>query len=122
VDLDEILAELTQIRDRIAATSDSEERTRLETRRQELRRMAREEVPPSRAELRAELQRLESAWDRLQKTRIDPVKQAGGGSIGGDFGFAADAVRINQQIDSAAGRADLERRIMELRTLLDDDS
>ena len=42
----------------------------------------------------------------------------GGGSTGGDFGFAADAVRLNQRIDEAAGRDELERRIRELKARL----
>lgn len=116
--IDEILDELTEIRERLASEPDGEEYAELVARRDDLRRQAREAVPTSRREMLLELERLTDAWDRLQKDRIDPVKQAGGGSAGGDFGFAADAVRLNQAIDAAGGREELERRIRELKRRL----
>jgi len=68
---------------------------------------------------RAELAELTSEWDRVASERIDVVKQSGGGSQGGDFGFAADAMRINRAIDADRGRAVIESRIKELRNLLE---
>jgi hypothetical protein len=117
--LDDILAELAAIRDRLQETVDAAERAGLLDRREELRRRARDTAPVPRRDLEQELQRLVDAWDRLQRQRIDPIKQAGGGSSGGDFGFAADAVRLNQRIDAAAGREELERRIRELKVKLE---
>lgn len=116
--LDDVLAELAAIRDRLQETVDAAERAGLLDRREELRRLARDAAPHSRRDLEQELQRLVAAWDRLQQQRIDPVKQAGGGSTGGDFGFAADAVRLNQRIDEAGGRDELERRIREIKARL----
>lgn len=71
-----------------------------------------------RGALLAELQRLEAQWDALADDRIDVVKQAGGGSTGGDFGFAADAMRLNREIDANSGRAQLEARILRLKQQL----
>lgn len=119
MDIDEILLELGQIRDRLDAEPSGDEYAELVARRDELRREAREAVPTTKEALRAELDRLIGAWDRLQKQRIDPVKQAGGGSSGGDFGFAADAVRLNRYIDAAAGREELEKRIRDLKRRLE---
>ena len=68
--------------------------------------------------LRGELIELEIAWGRLADTGIDVVKQAGGGSGGGDFAFAADAQRPNRAIDEVHGRAQIEGRIRKPRSLL----
>jgi hypothetical protein len=116
--IDAILAELNSIRERLQDAVDTAERSDLIERREELRRQARDEAPATREDLSRQLDRLLKAWDRLQRQRIDVVKQAGGGSTGGDFGFAADAVRLNQKIDAAAGREELEVRIRELKAKL----
>ena len=118
-ELDRIFEELTWIAERLDDELTPEERHDLTTRRDDLRRQARtvggvDEV----AVLRTELAQLEAEWDRLRRTRIDVVKQAGG-SPGGDFGFATDAMQINRAIDAAGGREDLERRIKELRARLE---
>jgi hypothetical protein len=115
--LDRILAELAAIRDRLQEEVDSAERVGLIERQDELRREARLEVPTSREELQRQLTRLVAAWDRLQGQRIDLVKQAGD-LAAGNFGFTSDALRINRQIDEAAGREDLESRIRELKAKL----
>jgi hypothetical protein len=115
--LDRILAELASIRDRLQEEVDAAERIGLIERQDELRREARREVPTSRAELQRQLTRLVAAWDRLQGQRIDVVKQAGD-LAAGNFGFTSDALRINRQIDEAAGREDLESRIQELKAKL----
>jgi len=115
--IDRILEELASIRDRLEQAVDASERVDLLERREELHREAREAAPTSRAELKEQLDRLVKAWDRLQRQRIDVVKQAGD-LAAGNFGFTADAVRLNQQIDFASGRDELEGRIRELRAKL----
>ena len=115
--IDRVLEELAVIRDRLQEAVDGVERVDLLERREELRREAREISPNSRAELEEQLDRLDKAWDRLQKQRIDVVKQAGD-LAAGNFGFTSDAVRLNQQIDIASGRDELERRIRELKAKL----
>jgi len=115
--LDRILAELASIRDRLQEEVAAAERIDLMERQDELRREARREAPTPREDLQRQLTRLVAAWDRLQKQRIDVVKQAGD-LAAGNFGFTSDAVRINRQIDSAAGREDLESRIRELKAKL----
>ena len=115
--LDQILAELASIRDRLEDAVDGNARVDLLERREELRNEARQAAPATRAELEGELDRLHKAWDRLQKQRIDVVKQAGD-LAAGNFGFTADAMRLNQQIDVAAGREELEGRIRELKAKL----
>ena len=118
-DLDRILAELVEIAERARVAASAVEKLDLEERRDELHRMARRVVPVSHGELRHQLERLVAAWERLQRQRIDVVKQAGD-LAAGNFGFTSDAVRLNRKIDEAAGRADLERRIAELRSRLDE--
>lgn len=115
--LDRILAELASIRDQLEDAVDGNARVDLLERREELRSEARQAAPATRAELEGELDRLHKAWDRLQKQRIDVVKQAGD-LAAGNFGFTADAMRLNQQIDVAAGREELEGRIRELKAKL----
>ncbi len=115
--IDRILEELASIRDRLEQAVDASERVDLLERREELHREAREAAPTSRAELKEQLDHLVKAWDRLQKQRIDVVKQAGD-LAAGNFGFTADAVRLNQQIDFASGRDELEGRIRELKAKL----
>lgn len=115
--LDEILSELASIRNRLEEAVNADVRLDLLQRREELHNEAREVVPTSRAELEGELARLDKAWDRLQRQRIDVVKQAGD-LAAGNFGFTADAVRLNQQIDIASGRDELERQIRELKAKL----
>jgi len=115
--LDRILAELASIRDRLQEEVAAAERVDLIERQDELRREARLEAPAPREDLQRQLTRLVAAWDRLQRQRIDVVKQSGD-LAAGNFGFAPDAVRINRKIDAAAGREDLESRIRELKAKL----
>jgi hypothetical protein len=114
-DLDRILVDLASVRDRLAETVDAVERITLMERRDELHREARELAPLSKTELELELERLVGSWETLQRQRIDVVKQAGD-LAAGNFGFTSDAVRLNQQIDEAAGRKELEQRIADLRS------
>ena len=116
-DLDRILEELSSIRDRLQEAIDDAERVDLVDRRDELRIEARRAAPASPGELEEQLDRLVKAWERLQKQRIDVVKQAGD-LAAGNFGFTSDAMLLNRQIDEAAGRDDLEQRIRELKAKL----
>ena len=115
--LDRILAELASINDRLQEEVAAAERIDLMERQDELRREARREAPMPQEDLQRQLTRLVAAWDRLQRQRIDVVKQAGD-LAAGNFGFASDAVRINRRIDAAAGREDLESRIREIKAKL----
>lgn len=126
-DIDEVMADLLEIRDRLDALDpdDREARARLEARREELRAEAREieaAADPAgvAARLRRELELLTARWNELADKRIDVVKQAGGGSLGGDFGFATHAQDVNREIDAAGGRAEIEARIAEIRAKLEE--
>ena len=89
--------------------------------RQELARLRTETRPELTVEqARAELAGIERRLDEIAASRIDVVKQAGGGGQGGDFGLATDALKLNWKIDEAAGRAELEARANELRSLIAD--
>lgn len=118
MDVDEILVELAEIRDRLESAVDRDERIGLLARRAELQRLARDAVPTTRAALQAELDGLVEEWDRLAKERLMPVPASGTG--GGDVGFIAEATDLNRAIDAAGGREELERRIRRLRDRLDD--
>ena len=115
--IDDILAELGRIRDRLTDELDRMERSQLLERQEELRAEARRVAPEGQRDLEYQLARLVEAWDRLQRQRIDVVKQAGD-LAAGNFGFATDAVVLNRQIDAAAGREELEARIRELKAKL----
>jgi len=117
-EIDRIFEELTHITARLQDDISPDERIRLQERRRELHGEAEELREDDPVALMAELERLERRWDDLSKQRIDVVKQAGGGSVGGDFGFATDAQRINRSIDESGGRARIEARIKELRNRL----
>ena len=124
---DGLLRELAAIADELDALSDDafEDRARLLARRRELHnaatRLATDPSDPAvRARLTEELDRLEEQWLALQRDRIDVVKQAGD-LAAGNFGFTSDAMRLNREIDKAAGRAELEERIRRLRILLRDE-
>lgn len=93
-------------------------RDRIREARAEIAQVRARATPENREALEAELHQLEKQWDALAAGRIDVVRQAGGGSMGGDFGFAADAMRINREIDAATGRAELEARIKRVKELL----
>lgn len=86
--------------------------------RAEIAKVRSRPTPENREALLGELKRLEAQWDALAAGRIDVVRQAGGGSMGGDFGFAADAMRINREIDAVSGRAELETRIARIKEQL----
>jgi len=124
-DIDAVLGDLAALRSELDALGDDDLAMRidLQAQREGLRAEARDihdAAHPGAMERRwrSELIELEADWDRLARTRIDVVKQAGGGSAGGDFGFAADAQRLNRAIDEVHGRAGIEDRIKELRSLL----
>jgi septal ring factor EnvC (AmiA/AmiB activator) len=120
--LAEVLGQLEALRERRAGLSPSdleemfdlrEQMNSLEAEASQLRGQLRE--PSSLDQARADLADVERRLSALGDARIDVVKQAGGGSAGGDFGFATEAHRLNEQIDVATGRADLLRRRRDLQ-------
>lgn len=117
-EIDRIFEELAYISSRLAEGPPTAERLRLRERRKELHLAAERLATPGPEALRAELEELERQWERLRKTRIDVVEQAGDLSAGGNFGFTADAMRINRAIDESGGRAAIEERIRQIKTLL----
>jgi hypothetical protein len=124
-ELDGILAEMGRVMDTLSALPEDalDERLRLQQEQKRLRAeaaQAREGVTVDRESLEAELEGLLERWDALQKQRIDVVMQSGGGSQGGDAFSGAHAVKLNQQIDAAHGRAGVESRIAEIRRLLEE--
>lgn len=124
-DLDGILAEMGRVMDRLAALPDDafEDRHQLKEEQKRLRERAataRIGAAIDRPSLEAELAHLLTRWDALQKNRIDVVLQSGGGSQGGDAFSGAHAVRVNQQIDAAMGRQEIEDRIADIRRLLEE--
>ncbi|NNC40041.1 MAG: hypothetical protein HKN95_05035 [Acidimicrobiia bacterium] len=123
-ELDQILADMGRVMDDLGALADDafDERLRLLQEQKRLRVRAAEvraAAPINRAALEAELAGLLDRWDGIQDQRIDVVMQSGGGSQGGDAFSGAHAVRMNQEIDQALGREQIELRIAEIRRLLE---
>ncbi len=85
------------------------EATRLRTER---------ERPATPALIRQELAAVERRLAAVDASHVNVVRQAGGGSGGGDFAFAIDAQKLNQQIDEGAHRPALEARAELLRRWL----
>ncbi len=122
--LDGTVADLEEIEERLRALPEDDYNGRIDLRERRLALLAeagrlRKELPVDREALEAELAELRERADELRKRRIDPVKQAGGGSSGGDFGFAADAWRLNRHIDAASGIDGILARISEIEEILD---
>ena len=123
-DIDQVLADLGAVMDRIAALpeDDFEGRIQLGQEQKRLRRQAaiwREGVAVDGQLLEAELESLIARWQDLQEQRIDIVMQSGGGSHGGDAFSGAHAMELNRKMDVAHGRDQIEARIAEIRRLLD---
>lgn len=121
--LDEILAELDRIQERLADLPEDafDAKAQLQSRQADLRSEAarlREESPVPNEDLVDRLNRLEARWEQLRKERINLISQAGGGSEGGDFGFVSDAAEINRQIDEANDLQELETEIADIRRRL----
>ena len=84
----------------------------------EAARLRAQAQKPTLEQAREELREVERRLAEADKARIDVVKQAGGGSTGGDFGFATDAFLLNRKIDEAQGRGQLLERVRYLRDLI----
>jgi len=56
----------------------------------------------------------------VDASHVNVVRQAGGGSAGGDFAFAIDAQNLNKQIDEGADRSTLEARAKQLRLWIEE--
>ncbi len=76
------------------------------------------ERPATPALIREELAAVERRLAAVDASHVNVVRQAGGGSAGGDFAFAIDAQKLNQQIDEGADRPALEARVGLLRRWL----
>ena len=123
--LADIAIELDLLEERVANTPEDDFNARIDLKDQRRELLAeasrlRRELPVDREALQAELAELRDRADELRKQRIDPVKQAGGGSGGGDFGFAGDAWRLNRHIDAASGIDGVLGRISEIESKLGD--
>ncbi len=125
--LGEVLGELEDVRRRREAVADDDFLAMLDLkeRDRELRIEAaelRSAIRPlaTAEQVRAELRAIEHQLEGILASRIDVVKQAGGGSAGGDFGQALDAHKLNRHIEEAAGRPALEARAHDLRNQLEE--
>ena len=78
------------------------------------------ERPATPALIRQELAAVERRLAAVDASHVNVVRQAGGGSAGGDFAFAIDAQKLNQQIDEGADRAILEARARQLRRWIEE--
>jgi hypothetical protein len=121
-DLDEVLAKMVGVMERLSALPDDAyaERVELQHERERLRNQAavlREGAAIDRVSLEAELAGLIARWESLQGERIDVVTQSGG-SYGGDTLSGMHAMELNRQIDASHGRDRIEARIAEIRHLL----
>lgn len=121
-DLDEVLAKMVGVMERLSALPDDAyaERMELQHERESLRNQAavlREGTAIDRVSLEAELAGLIARWESLQGERIDVVTQSGG-SYGGDTLSGMHAMELNRQIDASHGRDRIEARIAEIRHLL----
>ncbi len=121
-DLDEVLAEMRRVMERLSALPDEAyaERVELQHEQKLLRARAavlRESAPIDRESLEAELASLIARWEGLQGERIDVVTQSGG-SYGGDTLSGMHAIELNRQIDASHGRDQIEARIAAIRHLL----
>lgn len=116
--IDQILRELDSIARRIDAETDTDELVTLHETQAELRLEASEiraSVPVDLDGLKRELRGVELELRKLMDERVNAVGYAGGGNGGGDFGFATDAFKMNEAIDAATGRDELEQRVKSLR-------
>ena len=125
----EVLQEMEEIRHRREAIDPEDFAGMLELKNQtrdlqiEAARLRSDlERPATPALIREELATVEHRLAAIDATHLNVVRQAGGGSAGGDFAFAIDAQKLNQQIDEGAGRATLEARAKQLRRWIEEPS
>jgi len=125
--LDAVVAEITAMERRVAELASNDyvgridAKERLRDLRIEAARLHRQlDRPASVQQARRELADIERRLAEIDDTHIDVVQQAGGGSTGGDFAFAADAQQLNRHIDAAAGRSELEQRARRLRVQIEE--
>lgn len=119
MDADAIWHELLRINTLLEGAESPSDRQRLLELKSDLQRRARaiadDDVPDLVLEL--ELEEAIRRWVELQHERIDPIKHSGG-DFGGDIKAGVDVIYMNEKIDAAQGRAELEARIAELRRVL----
>lgn len=121
--LDDILAEMVQVRNELAELprSDHERRVELNSRIAELRKLAAASHEPSASDIeakRARLRRLESELENRLGNRVSQSAAAQTGRGGGiDPWFVH---QLNRQIDRGLGVDQLRAEIEELRSLVAD--
>lgn len=123
-DLDTLLRRLHEVGSELDRLGDDQSERRYELRalQDELRAQAkaiRDSVPDNPSELRRRLEGLYGERDALEGMRISPVKRhSGSDERKRRRGFSADAEKLNQAIDEATGRAELDERIRALEVRL----
>ena len=125
--LAEVLQEIEEIRHRretidpedFAGMLDLKEKTR-DLQIEATRLRSEMDRPATPALIREELAAVERRLAAVDASHVNVVRQAGGGSAGGDFAFAIDAQNLNAQIDKGADRAGLEARARQLRRWIED--
>ncbi len=122
-DLDQIFEELAQIREQLDGlpAEASEERSRLEQRREELHAAAAGQAHagderPS-GEIEVELTSLRERLEAIEASRIDVVKQHGGSALEASTGTGT--MEFNRQIEAGQGADELRERIRQLEAVLD---
>lgn len=118
---DEIWTDLDAVR-RALEEADEHERPGLEARREALRAEADGLAVLSReGELRRELKAVETELEALLDAHIGTTGKKRNfvmGFVYGDHDSGVHLAKLNEQIDEAGGRAELERRRLELREVL----
>ncbi|MFQ5558948.1 MAG: hypothetical protein ACE5GB_15765 [Acidimicrobiales bacterium] len=125
-DFDDLWSELVEIEAAFSATAedDYETRSRLQARKDTVKsrmtlHIELHERPKNRRAIETELAARRAQLEAHMRTRINVVYQMGGGRFsGGALTGSGDENTMNLRIDEAAGRADIERRIAELRAML----
>lgn len=128
MELDEVVAELSDVQDRLLALPGDAfaERFPLLKRRDELRAKAADlrgdwDADRSSEDLIRELRALREQRADVEKQRINLVSQAGGGGAPGEGGMAGlGGVEINAAISSAQGLGSIQARIERIAGVLTD--
>ena len=116
--LNQVLVDLDGIARAVDAEENPNEKISLREQQAALREEAatiRRALPVDIAGLKRELDGAERQLAGVISEHVDSVGYAGGGSGGGSFGMATDALNMNNAIDAGAGRPELEEHIDRLR-------
>ena len=119
--IDEILQDLLEITNELAATTDVDRTIELKLRRDELRREAADVAGDpveqlSDEALRGRILRCEQLLHEAERARLNPgAVGLGGGATGGGGLDPFLAIRHNQRVDRQTGRHEIERELRALR-------